>query len=1496
MIRCLLYKMSSFCFLLVLIAFTPTSLQAQQGLLKSQAVEPQAVQKITGHNNLRKLAKIYDQSVQGSDAPKPVGDDAQLRRLYEINLLKDPATGTIPYGIRERELAFAKKMEQRFGKSRASSGRIVSDWQARGPYNVGGRTRALAIDLDNENVILAGGVSGGMWRSEDGGLTWAKTTGSNEVQSVTAVAQDPRPGFRNIWYYSAGERFGNSASGGGAFFGGNGIYKSTDGGRTWGVLPVTSDNKPQSNTPFDITFNLAVHPATGDLYAATWWGVHRSQDGGSSFTEVISGGLDTWADIMITPGGVLYVGFDSDGTPSKGMWRSTDGTTWTNITPATGFPSATATVYGRIVFGYTPTNENIVYALIDNGLGNGAGFIWRYTHGNATPWTNLSGSTPAFGGNVGNLNTQGGYNMLIKVHPSNPNIVFIGATNLYRSPNGFTSRTGMVWVGGYSPANNVSIYPNQHPDHHCLLFYPSDPAKALSATDGGIHFTNNILSSNAGTQPVVWTSRNNGYLTTQPYTVSLDPSATTDNLAAGFQDNGSWFTNSTTLSNPWTEIFGGDGSYNAFADGGKTRYASSQNGNLYRFNYNDANDAGGAYVSFTRVTPAGATGFSFVNPFVLDPHNDNMMYMPAGGRIWRNDNLDGIPLFSNAATSVNWFNITNSLVPAGNTITALAISRMPANRLYYGTNTGRIYRIDNANIGDQPKTDISTGKGLPTGNVNCITVDPANADRVFAVFSNYNIRSIFYSEDGGNSWTDISSNLEETAAGTGSGPSVRWLAIEGNSDRYYLGTSTGLYSTTELNGNSTVWTQEDVDGIGNVVVSMIRTRDDGFVAVASHGNGLYSGKFEVTPLPQPQLKVVNLLNDVDVFVNSPTTIIDIGNVFEHTNGGSITYSLINTNPSLVTASLVGNQVVLAYAPNATGTATIGLLATSGSEVVSEPFNVTVRNLEYLLHDQSTAALGTRPSQFFTDFNALAQSADDFTVPAGQTWTIERVNTQGAVNGAPVLNSAFVVIYQDASGAPGAEVYNSGSLLPTSGTANANMQVALTTPATLPAGKYWISVYARVAFAGANQWFWRTTGTVKGTQGYFKDPANLFGRGAINWTAQSTAFGGVQTDMIFTLFGKGAGAPTPAAPSDLTALYDTDTRFNLTWSDNSSDEFAFLIQRSNDGLNFVRHTTVGANKTSYSDTEFFDPALTYYYRVAAIGLSDTSEYSNVAATAIIPDAPEAKLASYVVTKSFTANWNATVGASYYELEVSADDFNTFLTGYDSMQVSGTSQFVSPTDKKASYKYRVRAVNAGGTSPNSNVIIVAKIKDLGLDAVCSESPGTFRKWRIKNPNPFAVEVQWSVYQASHAGTVIAEPGFTYFTTPTVAGENNTIITWMDDEQVSHVAIKSSTETQCGPDTQAIVGRDDDSFDVIETNSPYITEAYPNPAKEKFNIMIASPANQDVELEIVSLRGELLQTLKTKSNIVVNIDAVGYRPGMYLVKTKQAGKHQTLKVIKQ
>jgi len=1136
---------------------------------------------VKGHE-LYKNAKIYDSKSGPVGAkPKAFGDRAMDRWNYEFGLLKNPFTGEIPKNILKKEAAFAKKSPRtNLAKEAAKqfTGKTVrrqfSYFKNRGPFNVGGRTRALAIDRNNENVILAGGVSGGLWRSEDQGQSWRRVTRIQQSPSITAIVQDPRPGRGNIWYYASGERFGNSPSAGGAFYPGSGIYQSYDGGLSFNQLRSTDDNDPTSFTAFDIINSLAVDPDNGDLYAATFNGLYRSQNlnGARTFDQLIDSGFDRTTEVMITPEGKIYVTIDVR-SANAGFFVSDDGENFTNITPENIVP-----VYGRTVMAHDPSDENRIYFFSSDLTGGTPAFLWRYqadAESESERWVELTANLPVgLPGLSADLDLQGSYNMIIKVHPTNPDLVFLGGTNLYRSNTGFTTPLGNTGkIGGYNINNSFALYPNHHPDQHNLLFLPSNPNRAISGNDGGVQITEDItqVTPNPAIEDVDWISLNNGYITTQPYVVAIDPDGNSDDVVAGFQDNGSWFTGSKDPRADWESDLGGDGSFNAIADGGLTRYVSAQSGVVFRLNFDEA----GNEVSFTRVQPAGPapTSFRFIAPFRLDPLNDNIMYMPAGDRIWRNNDLDEIPIFSNATTDVNWVEQTQTATPDGSEISALDVSRFPISRtLYYGTTSGRVFKVENANLDDQEVVDISTNKGLPAGNINDVYVDRNNDKRVFVVFSNYGIPSLFMTENGGDSWTNISGNLEQNPDGSGNGPSVRSFAISGNNNIYFVGTSTGLYITYNLNGQYTSWYRES-GVIGDAVVMDVQTREDGYMALAAHGNGVFDAAFYAAPSPQSKLSVAYLLPDVTVPIGADPFEVDVTDLFVSSqSGANISIELTNSNPDLVTAELNGNTISVSIAAGAKGTSAIGLIATSGNERVAEGFTVNV--VEPALYEQVDPIVSSTPSQFFADFGAVAQSADDFIVPADKSWTVKSVVAFGAANNGPQLNDATVIIYSDNNGAPGEIIYNSGSISPISAPTNTNLELELPEEVELNGGSYWLSVYANLAFgANAQQWFWSTQANVIGNESAFRDDG-LFVGGGIDWIPRSLLFGNTPDDLVFQIFGTSQDAgseatvTTPNPDLDLElenqALAEIEAAgITTVWPNPSSSEFFFQLNDSKD---------------------------------------------------------------------------------------------------------------------------------------------------------------------------------------------------------------------------------------------------------------------------------------------------------------------------------------------
>jgi len=769
----------------------------------------------------------------------------KARGEYFFNLLRDPAINSIPSNIRQRELQFAKNLKQK-NISLAKTNSALFNWYEAGPNDVGGRTRALAVDRTNSQVIIAGGASGGIWKSVDAGNSWHIKSKTDQQLSVTFVLQDPRDGFENIWYYSSGELSGTvdgNISGSAKLYG-SGLYKSTDNGETWFQIQHAG-NSSLVDTPFDYVSKIVINPKTGTLFiTSSFFGVLRSTDGGETFFSSLAGNINdhTYCEMDVAADGTLLAtlsnGLNQVQFNPPGLYKSTDdGLTWGNITPD-NYNSPK-----RAMVAFAPSNNNVAYLWTD--FGNSTSFYKiNVAEGTSEDRTE---NLPQFPEPAGNLNTQGGYNMILSVKPDDENFVLLGATNLYRSRDGFATPADNEtenWIGGYDILNDYTRYPNHHSDQHSLFFDPFDSNILWSGHDGGLSYTDDITSSG---EKIDWVKKNNGYNVTQFYHVAVSKYKHDIRLLGGTQDNGTpYFSFDGTNTSASVDASSGDGTYSYIAD--NYVYTSAQEGAALRIAV-DLNNGGqliGNNYSFIR--PKEAQSFLFIHPFSVDINNEEIMYFPDGNKLWRNNSISTIQNKSDqAGTTEGWINLGEvySNININCIITAVTSSVTPAHILYLGLSSSsgepKIIKLENSDSAVDGFTDISIS-GAPSGAyLHQIAVNPNNADEFIVVFTNYNIPSIFHTTDGGQTYTNIDGNLEGTDELPG--PSIRNASIlpyNFSTKVYLLATSTGVYSTTELNGANTVWIEESPELIGNVVVASITSRiSDGFVAAATHGRGIF---------------------------------------------------------------------------------------------------------------------------------------------------------------------------------------------------------------------------------------------------------------------------------------------------------------------------------------------------------------------------------------------------------------------------------------------------------------------------------------------------------------------------------------------------------------------------------------------------------------------------------------------------------------------------------
>ena len=784
----------------------------------------------------------------------------QLREQWEHRLLEDPTTGLIPV-TRAQELAFASKLPAL--EAQANRGEYY-DFTARGPFNFGGRTRGAGVDITNDSILIAGSISGHIYKSTDQGASWEKKTANDQTWGITCLVQDTREGKTGTWYAGSGEDYNSASQGSSARFIGNGILKSTDNGETWFSLESTQTESPQSIESWDRIWRIALDPSSANdvVLAALSGSIMRSEDGGSSWTETLGGsGTDAYySDIAVSSEGVFYAALSSDGVIA-GIYRSTDGINWTNITTP-NYPNQ----YRRTVIGINPSNESEVYFMAETP-NSGKRFenfrgdvewisFWKYTYinGNGSStggtWEDRSINLPRGPFKFDDINLQGGYNMLVTVHPNDENTVIIGGTNLFRSTSAFADSTNTTFIGGYEETTDLpdfQIYPNHHPDQHKVFFSPTNPDVMFSANDGGVQRTSDIMAT-----PVVWESLNNGYNTTQFYSVALDHGTVGSNeLMGGLQDNGTFYTNSDDPYQ-WKFPWSYDGAFTAISDGGTMHLTSIQLGRMFKIQL----DANGNRTGWKRFDPIGGDNYYFIHPWAMDPSDNGIVYLPLRNRLWINDIVDELPIDNGTdSISTGWRQSSFALNGSGS---AVGVSTdNPPHRVYVGTSSGTCFKVDNAHTATPTFSNISNFEGA-SGNINCIAVDPENGDHAMAIFSNYNVHSIHFTEDGGTTWFRAGGNLESESApdgfpenlyNIGPAPSIRWAKILNVSGGkvYFVGTSVGLFATqnlafgTDRASDSTYWVQVSKEEIGNTVVMMLDSREeDNLLAVATHGSGMYS--------------------------------------------------------------------------------------------------------------------------------------------------------------------------------------------------------------------------------------------------------------------------------------------------------------------------------------------------------------------------------------------------------------------------------------------------------------------------------------------------------------------------------------------------------------------------------------------------------------------------------------------------------------------------------
>ena len=666
-------------------------------------------------------------------------------------------------------------------------------WKKLGPGNIGGRIRAVYIHPTDTNLIFIGSVGGGIWKSTDGGDSWSSVDDFMGNLAVTSIVADPRTvGDLNstVLYASTGEGFYNIDG-----LRGYGVFKSTDGGRTWNHLSATS---PLGDSDWYYINRLTVNSDGVIMAAANGKAIFISTDGGTNWTK---------KDLSYH---LRDIDFDPN-DKTKAIAGTLEGRVYyTNDTGATWQTSTIVdSTWARVETAYAKSSST-VYASVDNNSGE----IYKSTDNGAT-WTYVS--------NPQHLGNQGWYANIIWVDPADDNHLIVGGLDLHESTDG-----GQNWTKISTWYYDTSV----HADHHMIIEDPdydgNTNKRIYFGNDGGIFKTDDIATVNANYNNNGWVNLNHTLAITQFYGGA---GMAGSKIVGGAQDNGDLIQDANTS---WKKIMGGDGGFSSIAkhttQGEYFYFGEYVNLMLHR------SDNGAHAVDIYNNLPDANNNANFIAPFMSDPNNPDVL-LAGGAQLWRSSNI--------RAANVNDITWNSIKADTGSKISKIAIAEGNSDIILVGHNNGEIYKTTNGTSNSPTWTKIHDANGKM---VLALMIDKSNTNTFYAGFGGYSASNLKKTTDGGNNWSTISADLPEAP--------VRAIVRNPNDPNYlYAGTEVGIFISKDGGQN---W-ETDNKGPANVSVEKLFWYDNRALVAVTHGRGMFKYELEDVPSSSSNPNIVPII-------------------------------------------------------------------------------------------------------------------------------------------------------------------------------------------------------------------------------------------------------------------------------------------------------------------------------------------------------------------------------------------------------------------------------------------------------------------------------------------------------------------------------------------------------------------------------------------------------------------------------------------------------------
>lgn len=867
---------------------------------------------------------------QSKYQPREFSENTSLGGIEYVQQMKvNQITGTI-----DPDDVVAAQNQVMYSANKTSS--LGLQWESKGPNNFGGRTRGLLFDKDNPNIMFMGGVAGGIFRSKSGGSSWVPIHEDSPNGVVTSIAQSAD----GTLYYGTGEglyvstvgRFDLSPG-----LTGGGMFKSTDGGDTWASIPSTVPATISGSAQWAAIGNIITHPTNANtMWVGTNRGIRYTTDGGATWSNPVSvpGSTAGVTDMHMDSQNGIWASLGGR------VFYSADGISFNEISKAGAGPTDLPRGLGRVKVVTAPADNNYVYVTIiaaNDQLdrffkSTDKGATWTVIGQQTNTWDPFQ----AFDGLSLSGNGQGGFDLAMAVDPSDKERLIIGGIDLweYTATGGWSivsqwfanqptpwavhadqhnifyhpTKSNEFYVvndgGLYKTSDNGFSFVPLTKEYNTIQFYGIGVGQDKSLI-GGTQDNGTLLNDGSGNTSgssvevrggdggqaaiswldgdvyFAWTNRNHFRTENaadswqgeaswfsadmqaaarawntpfQLYETESDPNSTDSSLFVAFPGLRSLgFGNGVTdsfynnLGRPQESADFDAATFVIFAGGDTLR--SDAQGNLSGDGTGMFNAATGEfYVIFDDAPSAEIialceVSYSVGSELVLESNINGLPYrynisstLRTGDSLYVQDPVQAFFVVGMSGSVwltrqphvfgevPEWWRIANM---SGQTATTIEVSA-DGDAVYVGTSAGRIITISNLSQARSAATaDVTSGtfvtnitNTVVAGGrfVTSISADPNDNDRVVVTLGNYgNTSYVSYSTNATSANPSYVSKQGSTTNGLLRAPVYASVIDKGDGKKVILGTEYGIYTTNDITVASPTWTAEN-DGFANVAV------------------------------------------------------------------------------------------------------------------------------------------------------------------------------------------------------------------------------------------------------------------------------------------------------------------------------------------------------------------------------------------------------------------------------------------------------------------------------------------------------------------------------------------------------------------------------------------------------------------------------------------------------------------------------------------------------